>query len=50
MHRWYDAGIARYVGLSKTYTQHIVQSIVLVGGVTGYIEKELLLSGKPQIA
>ena len=50
MHRWYGTGIARYVGLSKTHTQHIVQSIVLVGGVTGYIEKELLLSGKPQIA
>ena len=39
MHRWYGTGIARYVGLSKTHTQHIVQSIVLVGGATGYIEK-----------
>ena len=28
MHRWFGAGIARYVGLSKTHAQHIMESIV----------------------
>ena len=27
MHRWFGAGIARYVGLSKTHAQHIMESI-----------------------
>ena len=27
MHRWSGAGIARYVGLSKTHAQHIMESI-----------------------
>ena len=27
MHIWFGAGIARYVGLSKTYAQHIMESI-----------------------
>ena len=27
MHRWFGAGIARYVGLSKTHAQHILESI-----------------------
>ena len=40
MHRWFGTGMAGHVGLSKTYTQHIVQSIVLVGDVTGYTERE----------
>jgi|GEM_PF-4173304 len=44
MHRWFGTGIARYVGLSKIHAQHIVQSIVLVGGVTDYIEKEAYMT------
>ena len=27
MHRWLGTGIARYVGLSKTHAQHIMESI-----------------------
>ena len=27
MHRWFGAGIARYVGLSKAHAQHIMESI-----------------------
>ena len=27
MHRWFGAGTARYVGLSKTHAQHIMESI-----------------------
>jgi len=27
MHRWFDAGIARYGGLSKTHAQQIMESI-----------------------
>ena len=27
MHRWFGAGIARYIGLSKTHAQHIMESI-----------------------
>ena len=27
MHRWFGAGIARYVGLAKTHAQHIMEAI-----------------------
>lgn len=27
MHRWFNAGVARYVGLQKTHAQHIMESI-----------------------
>jgi len=27
LHRWFGAGIARYVGLQKTHAQHIMESI-----------------------
>lgn len=27
MHRWFGAGVARYVGLAKTHAQHIMEAI-----------------------
>lgn len=27
MHRWFRAGVARYVGLAKTHAQHIMEAV-----------------------
>ena len=44
MKRWFRAGIARYVGLAKTHTQHLMEAIAYnLYGVPGIAAKKALL-------